>query len=110
VYANVAAWLISCSPLLAIAISRSIGVIARWRRVRRTEDRVVALVALSGGLAALVAELSALSKAETERIWLTFGVVAYSGMALLRGRWTSLALAGAAGWAILVNHLFNTGW
>jgi methylthioxylose transferase len=110
VYANLAAWLISCSPLLAIAIARSIGVLARWRREPWTEDRVVAFMALSGVLAALVADLSALSKAETERIWLTFGVVAGSGLALLRGRSGSWALAGAASWAILVNHLFNTGW
>jgi methylthioxylose transferase len=110
VYANLAAWLISCSPLLAIAISRSIGVLARWRREPWTEDRVVAFMALSGVLAAVVADLSALSKAETERIWLTFGVVAGSGLALLRGRSGSWALAGAASWAILVNHLFNTGW
>jgi methylthioxylose transferase len=109
-YANLAAWLISCSPLLAIAISRSIGVLARWRSQPWTEDRIVALLALSGALAALVADLSALSKAETERIWLTFGVVATSGLALLRGRGASWALAGGAGWAILVNHLFNTGW
>ena len=39
----------------------------------------MALMALSGVLAALVADLSALSKAETERIWLTFGVVAVLG-------------------------------
>ncbi|HEX3199154.1 MAG TPA: hypothetical protein VHR39_16520 [Propionibacteriaceae bacterium] len=108
-YANLAAWLISCSPLLAIAISRSIGVLARGRGPW-TEDRVVALMALSGVLAALIADLSALSKAETERIWLTFGVIGCSGLALLRGRWASWALAGGAGWAILVNHLFNTGW
>jgi methylthioxylose transferase len=108
-YANLAAWLISCSPLLAIAISRSIGVLARGRGPW-TEDRVVALMALSGVLAALLADLSALSKAETERIWLTFGVIGCSGLALLRGRWASWALAGGAGWAILVNHLFNTGW
>jgi multisubunit Na+/H+ antiporter MnhF subunit len=108
-YANLAAWLISCSPLLAIAISRSIGVLARGRGPW-TEDRVVALMALSGVLAALLADLSAMSKAETERIWLTFGVIGCSGLALLRGRWASWALAGGAGWAILVNHLFNTGW
>jgi hypothetical protein len=108
-YANLAAWLISCSPLLAIAISRSIGVLARGRGPW-TEDRVVALMALSGVLAALIADLSALSKAETERIWLTFGVIGCSGLALLRGRWASWVLAGGAGWAILVNHLFNTGW
>ena len=110
VFANLAAWLISCSPLLAIAIAHSIGVLARWRREPWTEDRIVALMALSGVLAALVADLSALSKAETERIWLSFGIVAYSGLALLRGRWASWALASGASWAILVNHLFNTGW
>jgi methylthioxylose transferase len=110
VYANLAAWLISCSPLLAIAIARSIGVLACWRREPPSEDRVVALMAFSGVLAALVADLSALSKAETERIWLTFGVVAGSGFALLRGRFASWALVGAASWAILVNHVFNTGW
>ena len=109
-YANLAAWLISCSPLLAIAISRSIGILARWRRDPWTEDRVVALLALSGVLAALIADLSALSKAETERIWLTFGILAYAGLALLRGRLASWALVGAASWAVVVNHLFNTGW
>jgi methylthioxylose transferase len=107
VYANVAAWLISCSPLLAIGVSRSISMLKRgtW-----SPDRVVALLALSGVLAALLADLSALSKAETERIWLAFGVVAYSGLALLRGRGASWALAGSAVCALLVNHLLDTGW
>jgi methylthioxylose transferase len=110
VYANLAAWLISCSPLLAIAISRSVRLLARLRHAAWVEDGAVALMALSGLLAALVADLSALSKAETERIWLTFGIVANSGLALLRGRESRWTLATAAGWAILVNHLFNTGW
>jgi hypothetical protein len=38
------------------------------------------------------------------------GIVANSGLAVLRGREARWALAAAAGWAILVNHLFNTGW
>ncbi|MBA3529580.1 MAG: hypothetical protein H0T91_09785 [Propionibacteriaceae bacterium] len=110
VYANVAAWLISCSPLLAIGVSRSVGVLTRGRNGSSAQDRVVALIALSGVLAAVVADLSALSKAETERIWLTFGVVAWSGLALLRGRGASWALAGGAVSALLVNHLLDTGW
>lgn len=61
------------SPLLAIAICRSVGLLARSRHAAWVEDRAVALIALSGLLAALVADLSALSKAETKRIWLTFG-------------------------------------
>ena len=110
VYANVAAWLVSCSPLLAVGIARSLAVVVRGRLAAWSQGRVVALLTLSGLLAALVADLSALSKAETERIWLTFGVVAYAGLALLRGRAATWALVGGAGWAMLVNHLLDTGW
>jgi methylthioxylose transferase len=41
---------------------------------------------------------------------LSFGVVAYAGLALLRGRAATWALVGCAGWALLVNHLLDTGW
>jgi methylthioxylose transferase len=110
VFANLAAWLISCSPLLAIGIVRSIAALSRAARESWTQDRIVALLALSGVLAALIANLSGLSKAETERIWLTFGVIAYAGLALLRGRRASWALVGSGTWALLVNHLLITGW
>jgi hypothetical protein len=110
VFANLAAWLISCSPLLAIGIVRSVAALSRTDRGSWTQDRTVALLALSGVLAALVANLSGLSKAETERIWLTFGVIAYASLALLRGRRASWALVGGGIWALLVNHLLNTGW
>jgi methylthioxylose transferase len=110
VYANLAAWLISCSPLLAIGIVRSIAALRHTRRGPWTQDRIVAMLALSGVLAALIADLSALSKAETERIWLSFGVIAYSGLALLRGRRASWVLVVSATWALLVNHLLDTGW
>jgi methylthioxylose transferase len=110
VYADLAAWLISCSPLLAVGMVRSIAALSRGRPGPWTQDRIVALLALSGVLAALVADLSASSKAETERIWLSFGVIAYAGLALLRGRGATWALAMSGTWALLVNHLLNTGW
>ena len=110
VYANLAAWLISCSPLLAIGLVRSVAALRRAAHRPWTQDGIVALLALSGVLAALVANFSALSKGETERIWLSFGVIAYAGLALLRDRRASLALAGSGTWALLVNHLLNTGW
>ena len=84
--------------------------VSRWRHEHWSQDRVVALVALGGLLAALVADVSGMSKAETERIWLAFGVVTYTSVALLRGRQARIALVGAAGWALLVNHLLDTGW
>jgi hypothetical protein len=65
---------------------------------------------LSGVLAALVADLSGLSKAETERIWLSFGAIAWTTMALLRGRSARWLLVAAAAWAMGVNHLLDTGW
>ena len=110
VYANLAAWLISCSPFLAIGISRSVRVLARRAPGSSSPERVIATLALSGVLAALLADLSALSKAETERIWLTFGVLASSGLALLRGRAAAWVLTGCAATALVVNHLFLTGW
>lgn len=113
VYANLAAWLMSCSPLLAVGVARAVGVLVRGHgRVSGWDapERVVALLALSGVSAALVADLSALSKAETERIWLAFGAVAYASLALLRGRAAAWALAASATSALLVNHLYDTGW
>ena len=110
VYANLAAWLISCSPLLAVGLTRALAATADRRSRGLTADGVVATLALSGLAAAVVADLSALSKAETERIWLSFGVVAATGMALLRGRGAAVALVGWAGWAVLVNSLLDTGW
>ena len=126
VYANFAAWLVSCSPLLAVGVARSIAALRRGRREvggpdriavlspdgggNGMRDRIVGLLALSGVIAALTADLSAMSKAETERIWLSFGLIAYSGMALLKARSASWALLASATWALLVNHLLNTGW
>jgi methylthioxylose transferase len=110
VWADFAAWLVSCSPLLAVGIVRAVTVISRWQRENWSQDRIVALVALSGLLAALAADVSGMSKAETERIWLTFGVVTYTSVALLRSRQAQVALVGAAGCALLVNHLLHTGW
>ena len=110
IYANLAAWLLACSPLLAVGAVRSVGALAAGRDQPWSQDRVVAVLALAGVLAAVLADLSGLSKAETERIWLAFGVVACSGLALLRGRAASWALVGSAGSALLLNHLVRTGW
>ncbi len=111
VWANLAAWLMAGSPLLAVAVARALSALrARPVAGRPDPDRAVALLALSGVLAALIATLSGLSKAEVERIWLAFGLVAYTAAGLLRGRSASIALVAAAAWAIAVNHLLNTGW
>ena len=105
VWANLAAWLVSCSPFLAMGLVRAAGALRR-----RSGNRTVAGLALAGLAAALTADLSALSKAETERIWLTFGMVAATSLALLRRPTAAWALLGCGLWAVLLNSLFRTGW
>jgi hypothetical protein len=110
VWANLAAWLVSCSPLLAVGVLRAIRALAHWLREQWSPNVTVALLGLSGVLAALVADLSGLSKAETERIWLAFGAVAWTTLSLVPVRGARSLLLAAAGWAIAVNHLLYTGW
>jgi hypothetical protein len=68
------------------------------------------LVVLSALVAILCADLSMLSKAETERIWLPFTIWLTAAAALLPQRshrwWLALNVAGA----LLLNHLILTNW
>lgn len=68
------------------------------------------LVVLGALLAILCADLSMLSKAETERIWLPFTVWLVAAAALTPPRshrwWLALNVVGA----LLINHLIFTNW
>jgi methylthioxylose transferase len=81
----------------------------RWLRGDR---RAVAGVLLPCGflLAMLAADLSGMSKAETERIWLPFTLWLPATAALLPRRDHRAWLAAQAVVALLVNHLLLTGW
>ncbi|WP_407549212.1 hypothetical protein QOM21_08920 [Streptomyces sp. Pv4-95] len=72
-------------------------------------DRLVILVLVA--LAALVvADLSGMSKAETERIWLPFALWLLPATALLPASRHRHWLTAQAVTALLVNHLLYTGW
>jgi hypothetical protein len=58
----------------------------------------------------VAADLSGLSKAEVERIWLPFAVWLIAGAALLPARDRRGWLAAQAAAALLVNHLLFTTW
>ena len=68
------------------------------------------LLVLGALLAIVVADLSQLSKAETERIWLPFTVWLVASAALLPPRsarwWLELNVIGA----LAINHLILTNW
>ncbi|WP_433887608.1 hypothetical protein [Streptomyces sp. CA-111067] len=61
-------------------------------------------------LVMLAADLSGMSKAETERIWLPFTLWLPATAALLPRRDHRAWLAAQAAVALLVNHLLLTGW
>jgi hypothetical protein len=80
--------------------------IVRWR------DGVdpAALLAAAGLVAILAADLSGLSKAETERIWLPFDMWVLAGTALLPRRYARIWLTLQAVAALSLNSLLMTNW
>ncbi|MBL1076860.1 hypothetical protein JK358_20910 [Nocardia sp. 2] len=80
--------------------------LARWRATVEP----AALVAAAGLLTIALADLSGLSKAETERIWLPFEVWLLAGTALLPRRDVRVWLTVQAIGVILLNHLILTNW
>ncbi|PIB02714.1 hypothetical protein B1C81_38025 [Streptomyces sp. HG99] len=86
------------------------GILTRLAPLVRphTPEPRLAVLVLGALLALLVADLSGMSKAETERIWLPFAMwLLAAGAFLSRPRaW----LAAQAVLALLLNHLLMTGW
>jgi hypothetical protein len=102
VWANLACTVFVVGPATAAGLRRT--------RLSRTDPAALRLGVLVAAavLALVVADLSGMSKAETERIWLPFAVWLLPACAFLpRPRaW----LAAQAALALLVNHLLLTGW
>ena len=103
VWANLAALALSAGPALGMGI-------ARFVQVGRRLDRTLLLV-IGGGLAMIVAaDLSGMSKAEVERIWLPFIPWATLSIGLLSPRLMRWALAIQLISALLIQHLLYTSW
>ncbi|GGK80632.1 hypothetical protein [Mangrovihabitans endophyticus] len=116
-WANLAALALCAGPAVAAALRRAgRALMPRGGRPwsRPMPDGGVPwprlLLALAAVAALLAADLSGLSKAETERIWLPFAVWLLAGTALLPARDRRFWLAAQAATALLVNHLVLTGW
>lgn len=110
VWANMAALTLSAGPVVAAGLRRAV-LAAPW--ARRTLDREVvvpAALTLAAAAGVLIADLTGLSKAETERIWLPFAVWMLAGVALLPRRVLPAALGLQIAVALLVNHLELTYW
>jgi hypothetical protein len=102
VWANLACLLAATGPVLAPIAWR---VAARCRHLAGH----VALPA-AAAVAVVFADLSGLSKGETERIWLPFTVWLVAGAALVPAQHRRGWLAAQAITALAVNHLVWTVW
>lgn len=98
VWANLAAFAIAIGP----------AAVAGLRRVVVGPRTVPALIVLAALAAVLVADLSGMSKAEVERIWLPFAV--WTALACARLPHAHRWLAAQAVLALAVNHLLLTTW
>ncbi len=101
-WGNLAALVISAGPV----VGASLG--AAWAS-RRTE-RVPVLLVGAAVTAVALADLSGMSKAEVERIWLPFVPWLMLGAAMLPRSWRQPALALQVVAALLVQHLLYTSW
>jgi methylthioxylose transferase len=102
-WGNLAALLVCSGPLLGAGIAHAA---ARWR----TADRTVVLLVGSALACVLLADLSRMSKAEVERIWLPFVPWLTLAVVLLPARWQRWGLVLQVGWALLVQQLLYTSW
>jgi hypothetical protein len=103
-----AALLFSAGP----ALGAGLGVLVARRHevLTRPGPRVVAVLSSAAVLSVLLADLSQMSKAEVERIWLSFVPWLLLSCALLPHRWRRPALAVQVVAALVVQHLLDTGW
>ncbi|MGZ4469131.1 MAG: hypothetical protein ACXVXB_11680 [Nocardioidaceae bacterium] len=101
-WGDLAALAISAGPVVGA------GVATAWHR--RRDETTVALLVAAAALAVGLADLSRMSKAEVERIWLPFVPWLTLGLAILPAGWRRPALAGQVLTALVVQHLLYTSW
>ncbi|MFD6066742.1 hypothetical protein [Amycolatopsis lurida] len=108
VWADIAAVLIALGPAV-IAGTRRAGA-EFLTEPKRSFREPVTLIVLAAVLTIAFADLSGLSKAEVERIWLPFEVWLLPAVALLPSKGRRWWLAASAATALVVNHLVLTSW
>lgn len=112
VWADLALVVVCAGPAAAVILRRAAaGALPVIRRPRtRFPPAPTVVLPLAALTAILAADLSGLSKAEVERIWLPFAVWLTAGAALLPAPTRRFWLIVQAATALLVNHLLLTTW
>lgn len=107
-WGDIAALVVSAGPLVGAGVATTFA-----RRREAAVDAGVRVVAWLCGAAVttvLVADLSQMSRAEVERIWLPFVPWLLLGCALLPDSWRRRGLVLQVAAALAVQHLLSTGW
>lgn len=110
IWANLAALAVACGPLVGSGLAACARRVVRPLRPVDASTRVVLWLCGSGVVMVLAADLSQMSKAEVERIWLPFVPWLLLSCSLLPERWRSRGLALQLGFALLVQHLLRATW
>ncbi len=108
-WGNYAALAFSAGPLAGAGIATLVST-RREDVAERDQLRVVRWLAGSGLAMTLAADLSQMSRAEVERIWLPFVPWILVACALLPPRWRRLGVVAQVVLALVVQHLLLTGW
>ncbi len=131
-WGDLAALLFSAGPIAGAAAGQLVGVARNARRLGRyaastgvagrlgaVRGRVLAarppvlvvlVLSTAGWAMVLAADVSQMSRAEVERIWLPFVPWLLLGTALLPERWRTRGLVLQVAFALVVQHLLDTGW
>ena len=103
-WGNLAALAFSAGPLAFAGVAHTLA------RRPTAATRVVWWLVAAGTAMVVVADLSQMSRAEVERIWLPFVPWLLIGCALLPERWRRWGLGLQVVVALVVQHLLFTGW
>lgn len=109
VWGNIGALLISAGPMVGSGVALLVAV-PRRDVLNRDNTRVVLWLAGAAVVMILVADLSRMSKAEVERIWLPFIPWLTLSLALLPQRWLRPALGLQLATALIIETLLYTSW
>ena len=104
-WGNLAALMISAGPFVAAGLAQ-VGA----RRRDPALERPVLLLVTAAVLSIVIADLTRMSKAEVERIWLPFMPWLTLGLVALPPRWRAAMLVGQVASALLVQQLLYTSW
>ncbi|MBT2378067.1 hypothetical protein J7E90_12070 [Streptomyces sp. ISL-111] len=114
VWANLACAVLAAGLAAVAGVRRSAsyapGAVRALRTGTAAPAQRLALLVLAALVALLAADLSGMSKAETERIWQPFLLWLLPAAALLPTRTARYWLVASVVPALLINHLLWTGW